>query len=379
MRRAFLQALLIFLLLLLPLAGLWWKSRAMAGKPADEAAPGGSAAEDSSPSLQPEEAMLPLPADARGREAGWTEALARAARGKDRAAGLVAIGNELSTMPRDAAVERLWAYLEAGEDHPTGLPWMLGPEGRLRTAPSLRVWLLDWLGRLDPEVAAGLARETFAAGPGGSSDEWALHLRNLAWGDPAAVAGLVDAALAMLDHPPWRADPSAGFQEAFDVFVWSGAAEVAGHLARLLPPDQDPRLRNAANLALDRLVEANPSSVLPLLHQDLGALDPQPLTRAGYFARADLGDPRQRELVEAYFLDPRLTAAERDHFLALVPNLNRSFSYNLLSSNLASERDAVLENLRQTVDLLRAWREDPRFRSWRRSIEAGLGRLEAAR
>ena len=244
-------------------------------------------------------------------------------------------------------------------------------------APTLRVWLLDWLGRLDPAAGRAVAEAAFAAGPEGSADEWALHLRNHAWGDPSSKDLLVSQARAMLEHAPWRADPSAGFQEAFDVFVWAGAVEAVSALARLLPEGNDQRLRQPANLALDRLVLAAPAASLRALRADLGALDAQPFTRAGYFARADLGDAAQREWVEAYYLDPRLTARERDYFLELVPNLNLNFSHNLLSANPAPSREEILGRLRQAEATLESWLADPRFRPWRSTLEQALGRVRA--
>lgn len=381
MRRAFLQAFLIFVLLALPLAGLWWRGKhpREARPPAEGGAPqtATQAAVDPPEALVPQDPSAAASARAGSLEPGWVQALLDARQGRDRRGGLRAIANELLSLPPAEAVARIERFLETGADVGTGLAWDLGPHGELRAAPTLRVWLLDLLGRISPKAAAEWARATLEQSPSGSADEWALHLRNLAWGEgEPAAAFLADRTLAMLGHSEWRSSPSAGFQEAFDVFVWADAVGAVPELVRLLPMENGPALRHPANLALDRLLLAEPERVLPALLADLAILDGLPEARAGFFARADFADPDQARTVASYFLDPRLSSAERSAFLALVPNGNLTFSYSLLTQNASPTHAAVVVALEHTRACLASWLTDPRFAPWQDEIARTVARLE---
>lgn len=380
MRRAFFQALLIALLLLGPFGALWWRqvarveglhSHEVSKAPDQRIEPSKEGVVERETGSLGGEEMPPVIA----LEPEWEAAFLQRPSVRDPRAGLRAVGQLLKSLDSAEAVSRIVAYLESGRDLESGLPWALGAEGRLVSAPTLRVWLLDWLGRLDPSAGAQYAMSVLALGPAGSADEWALLMRNLAWGQPEAVDLLTHAALQMLAYPSWRSNPSAGFQEGFDVFVWAGATEVTPVLAALLPRFQPQSLRVPAQLALDRLILQHSEPVLELLYANFSVLDPQPYTRAGYFARADLGSTEEQRLVELYFLDSRVGAAERDYFLGMIPNLNLTFSYNLLSSNSRPTREEVLEQLHHAEVLLSQWVQDSRFRAWAVEIDDALSRL----
>ncbi|MCU0749383.1 MAG: hypothetical protein MUF13_07550, partial [Akkermansiaceae bacterium] len=79
------------------------------------------------------------------------------------------------------AAAALASYLKSGVDVFTKLPFEVGEEGMLATAPTLRTALLDLLVTLDPTLALELARTIM--NQTSSPDEYAIALRNLAWND----------------------------------------------------------------------------------------------------------------------------------------------------------------------------------------------------
>jgi hypothetical protein len=394
MRRSFFQALILFVLLALPavLLVLKWRQEADDGEsPVAPHAAEVAVERADDPAGSPEAVSSEVPqatpddADGEGLPAffeEWESALSAKERG-GRALALKRWRDAVLALPREEAVRRLVAYWRSGRDLTLGLPFAPGPEGAMQTAPTLRTAVLDLLGRLDPATAFALAQEAFAA-PKDSADEYALHLRNYAWGapesfDPAEVrAFLVEQTVAMLEHPAWRAAPTEGYQEAFDVFVWAQATEVLPALLPMMEPTADAALRRPAAIVLERFAVERPVAVLqsivnaPERWRDVGSL------AAGLAARANLATPTERDLAESYFLAPEREAAERDRFLGMLPNLNLTMSYNLLSETpSAFAVPEVIERLQGAEATLADWAEDPRFRAWSPEIRETLERLRA--
>ena len=141
---------------------------------------------------------------------------------------------KLRSMPRDQSVAALRAQLSAGADAATGMGFKVGAGGALAEAPSWRVFLLEELARLDPAVAAEVARSILATKT--SPEEWAVAMRNLArvQNDEAGRALLEAKMRELLTYEPWQRDPSVGFLEAFDVAVHLGGANLAPELSELL-------------------------------------------------------------------------------------------------------------------------------------------------
>lgn len=81
------------------------------------------------------------------------------------------------TADPDKASATLLAYLRSGQDLPTGLDFVIG-EGGLEEWPSLRAFLLDLLGKVDPEEAARYARAKVIPAKN-STVEYAVSLRIL--------------------------------------------------------------------------------------------------------------------------------------------------------------------------------------------------------
>jgi len=92
---------------------------------------------------------------------------------------LVKLRRMLDALPPDAASREIQSFLASGRDAPTGLDVKVESGGSLGDASSLRVFLLDYLGRIDKPAGGRLAEEVLSAYT--TPDEWAVSLRNYAW------------------------------------------------------------------------------------------------------------------------------------------------------------------------------------------------------
>ncbi|MCC5806607.1 MAG: hypothetical protein JJU00_09805 [Opitutales bacterium] len=323
--------------------------------------------EEASPTPGPEDADADLP-DALQTEVGEAvlaaaDALAESPSQAYAAGILRDLRAALAAAPRGEAVAAVTAFLETGRDERTRLPFSVGRGGRLETAPSLRVFLLDELGTLDPAAATQMAETGFEATE--SADEYAIHLRNFAWGSDLPpverIAKVRERAMEMTQRNAWREAPTDGFAEAYDALVYATATEVTSQLARDTDRSRPGNIRRPSNLALDRLVIAAPEETLPQILDDMESMRDQPYTRAGYFARSDLRDPVQREIVESYLLSDSVGPDERTYFFDLFPNQNFHHSRNLLSENQYPSHEEIVERLRGAHEQTSQWLEDERF------------------
>src|SRR5262249_19305615 len=145
-------------------------------------------------------------------------------------------------------------FLDSGADAPTRQGFKIGAKGMLTEAPTLRVFLLDYLAQLDPGAAAAYAQTILQTKS--SADEWAVALRNYALANPTPEAKrfLQEKARDMMLYEPWQKDPSVGYLEAFDVAVYAGGPDFAPTLADLVRQKENRAVAHAAYLALDRMV-----------------------------------------------------------------------------------------------------------------------------
>jgi len=264
-------------------------------------------------------------------------------------------------------------FFTTQRDADLGGEFKLGAEGGLTASPTLRVWLLNELIRLDVVGAAELGRQVLAEM--GSPDEWAVALRAVALGDKSEDARrlLRDKALLLLSHSPWQQQPTSGYLNAFDVAVHLKDQAFAPALSGLLRQTNQPALAHAAFLALDRLTLAAPVEFLGALQALPAEFEGREAARACFFARADATHPAQRELLEQYLLTPGRSAEEWSAFAAMFPNANQFLSHNLLTRQ--SVPDGVVLSRRDiaTAGVVRQWLADPRFTKH----EAHLRMLEA--
>ncbi len=380
MRKSFLQALILFILLALPLCLFWLRFSGDREQPGDRESSPLPVATPEDPFFEPvasQDAPIPdaemLPEDP--LETFWLDSERR-----DPRQLLAEWQAYLLAIPREEAVEQLWDYWYSGRDLSLGMSFSVGPEGRLQGTSTLRVAVLDLLGQLDPDAAHRLAAEALA-GSKGSADEYALHLRNYAWGapdemDPAVVKSfLAERTRALIAHYPWRERPSEGFQEAFDVLVWSGAHQAIPDLVELMAPGYDTALTHPAGMALDRLVLLDPERAFAQLLEHPISRERFPRTEASYFARADPADSVQRERLEQWFLEGERGAEERSYLLQLLPNLNLRYSHNLLSEHFSWEPGSPRQRYVAVMNLLQDWEGNADFAEWRDEIREAIERV----
>ena len=289
---------------------------------------------------------------------------------------LAELRQTLSAAGRQQASDVIRRFLEAGTDAPTGSGFELGGGGSLVNSPSLRVFLLDLLAEIDPQAAVAYSRRILE-NPG-SPDEWAIALRNVARLDsaPGTREFLEQKTEAMLRQDPWVNGPSTGFLEAFDVAVHLGGTRLLPPLTDLVQRKDNPAVAHAAFLALDRMVIRQPAELMEVLEQHPEMMAGREQTRANYFARADVGDPVQREILERYLLDPKRQAPELQSFAGVFPNANFMISHNLLTSNVTPGGATLARRDRDALRVVGEWLADPRFVSLRAPLLTIQQRLQ---
>lgn len=291
-------------------------------------------------------------------------------------ASLDSLRRHIAALPTDAASREIREALDAGTDALTGMEFKLAANGALAQAPTLRVFLLDQLSQIDPMAAAAYA-EKILSSPG-SPDEWAVSMRSYAMvrQDAESRAFLQQKFREMLAQDSWRGAPSVGFLEAFDVAVHTGGRELVPDLTTLVRNKDNRAVAHAAYLALDRLTIREPATMLAELQNQPEAMTGREVTRANFFARANMGDPQQREIVEAYLLDPRLSPLELQAFAGVFPNANYMVSPNLITKVITPERGTLAVRDRLALDTVNQWLADPRFEKVKPQLEKVRQRLD---
>jgi hypothetical protein len=272
-----------------------------------------------------------------------------------------------------AAIRR---FLDSKSDGPTGMGFKVGKNGVLDQSPTLRTFLLDALGQIDPATAAAYAREILNNST--SPDEWAVALRNLATGDstPEGRKLLEDKTSELLRNEAWQREPSAGYLEAFDTAVYLGGTNLVAPLTDLVCKKDNQAVAHAAFLSLDRLVIKDPVNLLNALESQPELMEGREQTRANYFARADVRGPEQKQAIERYLLDPKIGAAELDQFAGLYPNANFMISANLLTPMPTPVAGDLVARDAESLRVVSEWVADDRFSKIRPQLEKVKARLQ---
>ena len=287
--------------------------------------------------------------------------------GKGTPAEIAALRNALEKAdPREAMAAAL-EFLRTGRDARTGGTFVVGEDGRLAQAPTLRVMLLDLLGafsrQLKTDDAATYARTVLETKS--SADEWSIALRNVAWGDSFAKNYLSGKARELLAHPPWRQNPTAGMLEAFDVAVFVQDPTLIPPLEENLKSEQ-AALQRAAAIALDRLAERAPLQVMSYLNANPGVMAERPFVRADYFAKADLAQPAQRQAIEFYLGRADVSHDEKAKLLDALTTPASFVAEGLLSAPLPEPNDRARQNA--FANAARDWLGQNRFPQLRAEI-----------
>lgn len=284
------------------------------------------------------------------------------------------LAGQIAALPRDVASRALRELLRTGKDHRTGIDFKPDGRGGLAGSSSLRVFLLDQLRKLDPEQARGLARSILSQHT--SPDEWALSLAILGTATDDTSRQIVrQKSRELALHEPWQTTPTAGFLEAFDVFVHNRDTEFVPQLSAFLNRTNNQALAHAAFLTLDRLVQAAPVATLESLLKNPALLSSREATRAGYFARADVRDPAQLAVLEQFLTDPAFANPERERFLAGFPSANFMVSQNLLTTSATPGGPEIAARDQASLKVLNDWIVDPRFTALKPALESSRDRL----
>jgi hypothetical protein len=309
----------------------------------------------------------------------FQQALERIARGKsprDNQDELARIKSALSQLPPTEQSKLLRDFLASRKDASTGQEFKVGADKFLAEHPTLRLFALDQLMRVDPAAAAAYAETVLASKE--SSEEWALALRNYALvnTNEAGRSFLQSKLREMLHFEPWQKNPSIGFLESFDVAVYLGGNSFVPDLSELVRQKENKAVAHASYLALDRLTVNNPAAVLDKLQAEPELMSGREVTRANFFARADVTDERQKAILEKYLLDPRRSPEELQTFAGLFPNGNFMISPSLLTQSVTPTREIQLRQDQQSLLTVERWLADPQFEKLKPQLEILRRRLQ---
>ena len=267
---------------------------------------------------------------------------------------------ESQLSPAQAGADLL-RFLQSGLDADLGLVFRVAPGGILASAPTLRVQALDWLGAVDPEAAARYALEVFAESA--SPDEWAVSLRNYGrrLEDPSRDGLYISTLQRMIAHPEWQARPTGGFLEGFDAAVHCGSPKLLPVLWETAAQAPHRGTRMAAIMTLETMARREPAAVAAAIHGPDNPSSNLPGLRASLMARLDPANDAQAEILQHYFLNEDLPAAERAAFVRVFPNHNAFAGHRLLTQSAPQAIARMAWQDREALHRVREWQSDPRF------------------
>ncbi len=282
----------------------------------------------------------------------------------------------IESLPKDQALAWIRLFLENGTDKNTGLSFEIAVDGSLKQWPTFRTYLLDTLSTLDPAAAAAISRGILAKSS--TADEWALAMRNVGRVESTDESRdfLRQKTEELIQNPAWQASPSVGYLNAFDVLVHTRATESAPLLSTLVQDKERKDLAHAAFLTLDRLVQRQPAEMLGRLAADTALHQRRPEMTAQQFARADLRDATQREIVKTWLLDPARTTAQLTSFAGVFPNHNQFVSNNLLTRDAPVSGADLAAHDREALGIIQSWTDDPAFKPLSETMSVMISRLQ---
>ena len=254
----------------------------------------------------------------------------------------------------DAAASALLEFLRTGEDLSTSLGFVVGEAG-LEEWPTLRAFLLDLLGKIDPEMASRYALDTVIPAKS-STVEYAVSLQIL-WNHGGAekpTPELTQAWLGLLKKADWSARPDPAWLESLDFA--SRIPEATPEFLKastdwLADPENVVERVGAVDLALERMAVQEPVAIMEALVRDpsLLGLGRGIYQRSQIFARASLNDSEQQKLLAAYLerLDPGSQEAELFfsafpcHNFSVSPGLSGQPKVNSSREIISSDRGAL--------------------------------------
>ena len=265
----------------------------------------------------------------------------------------------------DAAASALLEFLRTGEDLSTSLGFVVGEAG-LEEWPTLRAFLLDLLGKIDPEMASRYALDTVIPAKS-STVEYAVSLQIL-WNHGGAekpTQELMQAWLGLLKKADWSTRPDPAWLESLDFA--SRIPEATPDFLKastdwLADPENVVERVGAVDLALERMAVQQPVETMESLVRDpsLLSLGRGIYQRSQIFARASLNDSEQQKLLAAYLerLDPGSQEAEL--FFSAFPCHNFSVSPGLSGQPKVSSSREIIASDRAALQ----WWQSQSGTSW---------------
>jgi hypothetical protein len=220
---------------------------------------------------------------------------------------------------RGAEARALIQFLDTGENVALEKRFKVNHEHRLVAYPDLRTAALDWLGQLDPVAAAAYAEKIFELN--NSTSDYAIALRNFAWGNPRAPGALLDYFARLATDARWSKSPDVAYLEAFDVPVHLNTADTVKVLAPFTLAENPPATRHAAAIALNRIATRNTGAIIASVNA-LPAEGIRSDYRADIMARADMRDELEKAEILSYLRRTDLSTEELDRFATQYPNLS---------------------------------------------------------
>ncbi len=226
------------------------------------------------------------------------------------------IRREIRSLPPEHASQIIQNFLASGKDATTGLQFVPGENDTLIEAPTLRIFLLDLLEKIDPEAAARLANAILNAPA--NADEWAIALRTRQNTQPATLPQNLTSLQRALQNPEWIAKPSQGLLHALDLAAMAGDFSTVMRLAELAEPPENETWAEGLAVTMHRMARESPAATLRELNANPDFLAEQPLARADLIAYANLANPEERRLVEERLANPQISLDEKQKILHML-------------------------------------------------------------
>jgi hypothetical protein len=272
----------------------------------------------------------------------------------------------------DAAAAALLEFLRSGEDISTSLGFVVGEAG-LDEWPTLRAFLLDLLGKIDPEMARRYALETVIPAKS-STVEYAVSLQIL-WNHGGAekpTPELTQAWLGLLKKADWSTQPDSAWLESLDFA--SRIPEATPEFLKastewLGRPNEASGKAEAAEMVLERMMIRHPGETLSALLDNTQWMNEGrgPAVRALLFARADVTDSGQVLSLKAYLQHLKPDGKEAEFFYQAFPCHNYGVAPGLSGQPDIPGAGDIQNMLHADLVLLQAWKNDPSIvvhRSW---------------
>jgi hypothetical protein len=264
----------------------------------------------------------------------------------------------------DTAAAALLEFLRSGEDLSTSLGFVVGEAG-LDEWPTLRAFLLDLMGKIDPEMASRYALDTVIPAKS-STVEYAVSLQIL-WNHGGAekpTPELTQAWLGLLKKADWSARPDPAWLESLDFA--SRIPEATPEFLKtstdwLGRPKEASGKAEAAEIVLERMMIRHPGETLNALLENTQWMNEGrgPAVRASLFARVDVTDPGQVLSLKSYLQSLQPDGKEADSFYEAFPCHNYGVAPGLSGQPDIPGAGNIQNMLHADLVLLQGWKNDP--------------------